>query len=121
MDVKGHGGSTRTLNLRADQSTTGADGGGFDIDGGSQNVIVQYCSSFNNSGPGYMHCAYPDSRPSRDNVIRYCISQSDGRKTSRNEGAFHFVTWGEGLSNCHIYAPDRACARIFHHCDQQTT
>jgi hypothetical protein len=30
------------------------DGGGFDIDGGSQNCIIQYCYSYDNDGAGML-------------------------------------------------------------------
>jgi hypothetical protein len=58
-----------------------ADGGGFDLDGGVTNSVIQYCYSHDNDGPGFMAWNY-EHAPHRlaDNVIRYNISAGDGRK-----------------------------------------
>ena len=39
--------------------TSGADGGGFDIDGGSLDCVLQYNYSHDNDGPGLMVYTYP--------------------------------------------------------------
>ncbi len=57
-----------------------ADGGGFDLDGGCVNCIMQYNYSHNNDGSGYLVAHFLDSRPTTNNVIRFNISQNDGRK-----------------------------------------
>lgn len=57
-----------------------ADGGGFDLDGGCVNCILQYNYSHNNDGAGYLVAHFFDSRPTTNNVIRFNISQNDGRK-----------------------------------------
>ena len=72
-----------------------ADGGGFDLDGGSQNCIIQYCYSHDNAGPGYLLAEYGSGRPFTGNIIRYNISQNDARKSSA--GAITF--WGADASN----------------------
>jgi len=79
------------------------DGEGFDLDGGSQNCAVQYCYSFQNSSNGFMHCDYPASRPTRRNMIRYNISENDGRKAQDYECSFEFISWGSGIDSCFIY------------------
>ena len=58
-----------------------ADGGGFDLDGGVTNSVIQYCYSHDNDGPGFLVWNYA-AAPHRlaDNVIRYNISAGDGRK-----------------------------------------
>jgi hypothetical protein len=58
------------------------DGGGFDIDGGSQNCIIQYCYSHDNDGAGYGLFEYGSPNTFTNNKIRYNISQNDGRKNS---------------------------------------
>jgi hypothetical protein len=83
--------------------TSGPDGGGYDLDGGTENCIIQYCYSYNNAGPGYMHCDYPYSRPTKNNVIRYCLSENDGRKPADNRCSYLFISWGDGLEDCHMY------------------
>ena len=79
------------------------DGGGFDIDGGSQNCIIQYCYSHDNEGPGYALFEWGNNNPFTGNVIRYNISQDDARKN--NYGALTF--WGVGrynkIMNSHVY------------------
>lgn len=83
--------------------TNGGDGGGFDIDGGTENCIVQYCYSYFNDGPGYMHCDYPQSRATQNNIIRYNISEYDGQQAFRDKSSLLFISWGSGLKNCLMY------------------
>ena len=82
--------------------TTYGDGEGFDLDGGSENCVIQYCYAYDNFGPGYMHCDYPGSRPTRNNVMRYCISQNDSRFNTYNASGFVFVSYATGLEDCQI-------------------
>jgi hypothetical protein len=67
------------------------DGGGFDIDGGNTNCIIQYCYSHDNSGAGYLVAQFSGAnRPARNNVIRYNLSVNDARDGDRrNQGAIH--------------------------------
>ena len=58
----------------------GDDGGGFDLDGGVTNSVLQYNLSYNNDGPGYFLCQYPGAPVFKNNVIRYNISQNDGAR-----------------------------------------
>ncbi len=57
------------------------DGGGFDLDGGVSNSLVQYNFSHDNDGVGFLIWNYkyvPHSMA--NNVIRYNVSENDGRK-----------------------------------------
>lgn len=58
-----------------------ADGGGFDLDGGVTNSVIQYCYSHDNDGPGFLVWSYAGA-PHRlaGNVIRFNISAGDARK-----------------------------------------
>lgn len=58
------------------------DGGGFDIDGGAQYCIIQYCYSHDNEGAGFALVEYGSQNEFIGNIIRYNISQNDGRKNS---------------------------------------
>jgi len=86
-------------------SKGGKDGGGFDLDGGVTNSLIQYCLSYENEGAGYGLFQYPGASDWANNVIRYCVSINDARTT---EGAGSFFIWNGSaesrqLTNCFIY------------------
>jgi hypothetical protein len=57
------------------------DGGGFDFDGGVTESIMQYNYSGQNDGAGYLVFDFGAAPfPLADNVIRFNISENDGRK-----------------------------------------
>ncbi len=78
--------------------TNGKDGGGFDLDGGITNSVLQYNYSHDNDGPGFLLMQYDYAREWSNNVMRYNISENDVRKG--NYGAIHF--WGE-VKNALVY------------------
>jgi hypothetical protein len=78
--------------------TSAKDGGGFDLDGGVTNSVLQYNYSHDNDGPGYLLMQYDYAREWGNNVMRYNISENDVRKG--NYGAIHF--WGEA-KNASVY------------------
>ncbi|HET6557767.1 MAG TPA: right-handed parallel beta-helix repeat-containing protein [Prolixibacteraceae bacterium] len=57
-----------------------ADGGGFDFDSGCKSCIIQYVYSYDNSGPGFLLCAWDTAKSHllEDNTLRYSISENDG-------------------------------------------
>ena len=55
------------------------DGGGFDIDGGTTNSIIQYNRSYDNDGAGYLLAQFDGAKPMSNNVFRYNLSVNDGR------------------------------------------
>jgi hypothetical protein len=85
-----------------DNKSPGDDGGGFDIDGGATNCILQYNLSYNNDGPGYFLCQFPGAPDFKDNVIRYNISSNDGVKNNRRSGIDVFSA-GANASRCQVY------------------
>lgn len=56
------------------------DGGGFDLDGGMQNSIIQYNYSHDNYGPGYLLAQFSYARLHKNNIVRYNISENDCRR-----------------------------------------
>lgn len=79
------------------------DGGGFDIDGGSSDCIMQFNYSYNNDGAGYLLAEYGALFPFSNNMVRFNISENDGRKN--NYGAIGI--WGASeeykVTNCKVY------------------
>jgi hypothetical protein len=58
----------------------GGDGGGFDLDGGVVNSVMQYNYAHDNVGAGYQIEAYNDGRVTKwqNNIVRFNISQNNG-------------------------------------------
>lgn len=81
------------------QKTLGGDGDGFDLDGGSEDCVIKYCLSYENDGCGFMHCDYPYAPPTKNNLIRYCISIDDGAGHENSPG-IGICTWGSGVDDC---------------------
>lgn len=79
------------------------DGGGFDLDGGVQNSIIQYNYSHDNDGAGYLLAQFEGAKPSHNNIIRYNLSENDGRRNSY--GGIHLWSTGAngGIRNTEIY------------------
>ena len=60
------------------RSPSGGDGGGFDLDGGVTNSLVQYNTSQDNAGAGYLLAQFAFASPMQQNVFRYNLSVNDG-------------------------------------------
>jgi len=85
-----------------DNKSPGDDGGGFDLDGGVTNSILQYNLSYHNDGPGYFLCQYPGAADFKNNVVRYNISQDDGVKNNRRSG-LDIYSASPNASDCQVY------------------
>jgi hypothetical protein len=79
------------------------DGGGFDLDGGVTDSIMQYNYSNDNDGAGYLLAQFVDARPSRNNTVRYNVSQNDGRHPTGNHGGIHIWNGGSGSFGNRVY------------------
>ncbi len=77
------------------------DGGGFDLDGGTTRSIIQYNYSHDNDGPGLMICQYGGAAPNVGNVIRYNVSQNDGRKN--NKGGISLWNENNVMTDAEVY------------------
>ncbi len=80
------------------------DGGGFDLDGGVTNSVVQYNHSHDNDGAGYLLAQFGGARPFHGNVVRYNLSVNDGRRNSY--GGIHLWSTGAngGITDTTFYA-----------------
>ena len=76
------------------RSGTTHDGGGFDIDGGCTNSVLQYNYSHDNEGPGFLLAQYHGAPPMHDLAVRYNVSENDARH--HNQGALH--VWSSGAN-----------------------
>lgn len=57
------------------------DGGGFDLDGGVVESVLQYNYSHDNDGAGYLVYSYEKApHEFRDNIVRFNVSVNDGRR-----------------------------------------
>lgn len=79
----------------------GTDGGGFDLDGGTSNSVLQYNYSHGNDGAGLGLYQYSGAPAWSGNTVRYNISENDGRKNSYS--GIQLWNGGSGLSGAEIY------------------
>jgi hypothetical protein len=93
------------LSYRNKTSAGGADGGGFDLDGGVTHSIVQYCLSYENQGAGYCIFQYLYASPWHDNVFRNNISENDGLVSDARAGVHIWNSSRDAgqFSNCLFY------------------
>ncbi len=83
--------------------TSSADGGGFDIDGGCVECVLQYNFSHDNDGPGLMVYSYPyASHTDRGSVVRFNVSVNDSRRGKRYAGLW-VRTDGKEITGLEIY------------------
>ncbi len=79
----------------------GADGGGFDFDGGVTNSVIQYNLAYENMGCGYLLCQYGGAAPWRKNIVRYNISFNDGSKNFQS--GIGLWLGDKGISDAQVY------------------
>ncbi|UCF42730.1 MAG: right-handed parallel beta-helix repeat-containing protein [Planctomycetota bacterium] len=80
-----------------------ADGGGFDLDGGCVNCVMQYNYSHGNYGAGYGIYQYKDAREFKNNVVRYNITEADGIRNKHGGINFWSTNSSGGLQNTRVY------------------
>ncbi|HTE01932.1 MAG TPA: right-handed parallel beta-helix repeat-containing protein [Mucilaginibacter sp.] len=86
-------------------SKDGADGGGFDLDGGVTNSIVQYNLSYGNWGSGYCIFQYWGASPWHNNIFRYNISENDGIISDSQAGLYVWNSSNDEkqFHDCEVY------------------
>jgi hypothetical protein len=75
-----------------------ADGGGFDLDGGTTASVLQFNYSHDNDGAGFLVYQYSGAPLHDNNTIRYNISQNDGRT-----GSYGGIHAGAAITNLYVY------------------
>ncbi len=91
------------ISYRNKTSVGGADGGGFDLDGGVTNSIIQYCLSYQNQGSGYCIFQYWGASAWYNNVIRFNISIDDGLVSDSRAGVY---VWNSSKDSAQFYNCD---------------
>ncbi|HEY5464997.1 MAG TPA: right-handed parallel beta-helix repeat-containing protein [Hanamia sp.] len=93
------------ISYRNKTSVGGADGGGYDLDGGVTNSIIQYCLSYDNQGSGYCIFQYWGASPWYNNVIRFNISENDGLVSDSLAGLYIWNSSKDAKQfyNCDVY------------------
>ena len=79
------------------------DGGGFDLDGGCVNSIMQYNYSHDNTGAGFGIYQFSGASPYSNNVIRYNISENDGLVGGYSAINFWSANSSGGIQNTKVY------------------
>lgn len=81
------------------------DGGGFDLDGGVTNSLIEYCLSYNNQGSAFGIFQYAGASPWHGNIIRNNISENDGEVSAAHAAAYIWNSSGdaEQFSNLAFY------------------
>ena len=83
--------------------TLGGDGDGFDLDGGSTGCVMQYNYSHDNVGAGYGIFQFYGAALHLNNIVRYNISQNDGRKNGYGAISIWNGSTDPGITNVDIY------------------
>lgn len=85
----------------ANRTSGNTDGGGFDLDINMTNSVMQYNYSHDNDGAGFGLYQGTDAVPWRGNVVRYNVSEDDGRRNGY--GAITAWTDTGPFADCDIY------------------
>lgn len=83
-------------------SGTGCDGGGFDMDGGVTNGVMQYNYSHDNDGGGFLVGQFTGARPMENITVRFNVSENDA---ATNGGSVYLFNGGpsSAIKNVYVY------------------
>jgi hypothetical protein len=87
------------------RSLTDGDGGGFDLDQGVTNSVLQYNFSHGNNGPGFAAAGFRYNT-TYDDVLRYNISDNDVRRDSTLGSIFIYSDALGAVYNLEVYNND---------------
>lgn len=83
------------------QRTRGGDGGGFDLDIGVTDSVMQYNYSHDNDGAGFLLYGMAGSDGNRGNTVRYNVSENDGRNPA--SGAASGINLSNNVRDAAVY------------------
>ena len=89
-------------NSNGHPSSSSNDGGGFDLDGGCSACVIEFCLSYNNSGPGFLVCSFGGPDATVNNTVRYSVFYHDGRESGNGAAGVNFFT-PDSLAGLAIY------------------
>jgi hypothetical protein len=94
----------KCISYRNKTSEGSADGGGFDLDGGVTNSVIQYCLSYENHGSGFGIFQYAGASNWYNNTVRFNISENDGI-VSAKAGVYVWNSSRDStqFTDCHFY------------------
>ncbi|MEZ0392121.1 MAG: right-handed parallel beta-helix repeat-containing protein [Pseudobdellovibrionaceae bacterium] len=82
------------------KSASRVDGDGFDLDIGTTNSVLQYNYSHGNGCMGFLVYATGATEPTSNNVVRYNISENDGKNCQSVTGGIHIQGY---IKNLQVY------------------
>lgn len=93
------------ISFRNKTSKGGEDGGGFDLDGGVTNSVIQYCLSYENEGSAFGIFQYAGATDWKNNTFRFNISENDGLVSTARAGVYVWNGAGVAsqLTDCYFY------------------
>ena len=93
------------ISYRNKTSVGGEDGGGFDLDGGITNSIIQYCLSYENQGGAFGIFQYAGASNWYNNIIRFNISENDGEVSTAHAGVYVWNSSNDAkqFNKCYFY------------------
>lgn len=96
---------SRCESYRNRTSKGGEDGGGFDLDGGVTNSMIERCLSYENEGAGFGIFQYPGASRWENNTLRFNISFNDGLVSTAHAGIYVWNGSGVGadFGSCYVY------------------
>jgi hypothetical protein len=93
------------LSYKNKTSPGAADGGGFDLDGGVTNSVIEHCRSYGNQGAGYGLFQYAGASPWYNNILRDNVSEEDGLVSEARAGIYIWNSSGDPsqMRDCKVY------------------
>lgn len=103
----------RCISYRNKTAAGAMDGGGFDLDGGVTNSLVQYNLAYENQGYGYGVFQFAGATPWHHNTFRYNVSYNDGNTTMHGAS----ILWWNGSKDSTQFHDAYIYQNLFYNAD----